>query len=58
MNATDERAATLRREMRSLEYALLQAIDAAETEDIDELRRVLSAITLTLLRVFERPEAA
>jgi hypothetical protein len=54
----EEQATRIRHEVRALEYSLLQAIDAAETDDIGELRRTLSAVTLTFLRVMDRTEAA
>jgi hypothetical protein len=59
MNDVAENQATrLSLEVRALKYALLQAIDAAETDDVGEMRRTLSAVTLTFLRVLDRTEAA
>jgi hypothetical protein len=58
MITAEDRALMLRHEIRSLEYALQQALTAAEHDDVCEMRRTLSAVALTFLRVMDRTEAA
>lgn len=56
MITAEDRALMLRHELRSLEYALLTAIDAAEHDDIEAMRGALSAVVMTFTRVLGRTE--
>jgi hypothetical protein len=53
----EDRALMLRHEIRALEFALLDAITAAEHDDLEEMRRTLSAVTMVFTRVLGRSEA-